>query len=155
MPTITDKYQQRILELLQCHGRMSNVQLAEAVGLSESPCLRKTKALEEAGIITGYQATVDARELGLNVSAYILVNLDQRSETVTNHFFDALINEPRVIECVALTGSHDLLLKVVAKDIDDLADLTMKGILSFDSVKDIASCVLLKTIKPLAALPVC
>lgn len=133
---------------------MSNVNLAQAADLSESPCLRKTRALEEHGIIRGYRAEVDAKALGLQVGAYILVNLDQRSETVTSEFFDALQDEPRVIECVAITGTHDLILKVVARDIDDLADLTMKGILNYDSVKDIASCVQMKTIKAPSPLPV-
>ncbi|QIB66794.1 Lrp/AsnC family transcriptional regulator [Kineobactrum salinum] len=146
--------ERRILDVLQRDGRISNVLLAEAAGISESPCLRKTRALEESGIIEGYKAVLSPRKIGLNVSAYILVNLDQRSETITNEFFDALQGEPRVTECVALTGSHDLLLKVVARDIDDLAELTMGGILSFDSVKDISSCIVLKAIKPPAPLPV-
>jgi len=154
MSEFIDKHQKSILELLQRDGRISNVNLAEALGISESPCLRKTRALEDSGVITGYRATVDAKSVGLQISAYILVNLDQRSETETNAFFDGLQNEPRVIESVALTGSHDLLLRVVARDIDDLADLTMKGILSYDSVKDIASCVQLKTLKPPSPLPV-
>lgn len=154
MPKEIGRSEQRLLEVLQSDGRISNVHLAAACNMSESPCLRKTKALEEAGVITGYRAMVDPKKLGLAVSAYILVNLDQRSETVTRKFFDAVQAEPRITECVALTGTHDLLLRVVASDIEDLADLTMRGILSYDSVKDIASCVVLKEIKPMSPLPV-
>jgi Lrp/AsnC family leucine-responsive transcriptional regulator len=143
-----------ILDLVQRQGRMTNVELARAANLSESACLRKMKALEKGGVITGYRATVEPRKLGLGISAHVLVNLDQRSETDTREFFDALQHEPRVIECVAITGPDDLLLRVVARDMDDLAELTMAGILSFPSVKDISSCVVMKEIKPLTPLPV-
>ncbi|MEM1111592.1 MAG: Lrp/AsnC family transcriptional regulator [Pseudomonadota bacterium] len=144
---LIDRQQARILAELQQQGRMSNAQLAERCAMSESSCLRKTRALEEAGVISGYRAVVNAKSLGLSVSAYVLVNLDQRSETVTQEFFDAIKAEPRIVECVALTGLHDLMLKVVAADIDELAEITMGGILSYDSVKDISSCVVLKEIK--------
>lgn len=154
MPSNIGASERRLLEALQRDGRISNTQLAATVGLSESPCLRKTRALEEAGVIEGYRAILNPRKVGLNVTAYIQVNLDQRSETVSRAFFDALENEPRILECVALTGSYDLMLKVVAKDIDDLADLTMGGILGFDTVKSIASSVVLKEIKPPSPLPV-
>lgn len=143
----------RILEVLQKQGRISNVNLARAVNLSESPCLRKTKALEESGVITGYRAVVDQKKMGLGISAYIMVNLDQRSETDTAAFFDSVQHEPRIIECVAVTGPNDLVLKVVAKDIDDLGKLTMEGILRHPSVKDIASSVVIKKIKPFSGLP--
>lgn len=144
----------RILRQLQADGRISNVELAARVGMSESPCLRRTRALEEAGVITGYRAMLDPKKLGFTLSAYVLVNLDQRTETDEEMFFTAVAREPRIIECAALTGPNDLILKVVARDIEDLADLTMHGILRLPSVKDIASCVVLRTIKADAGLPV-
>ncbi len=148
-----DRAAHRILQVLQRRGRISNVELARAVHVSESNCLRKTRALEEAGIISGYRAVVNPTKMGLGITAHIMVNLDQRSETDTRAFFEALENEARVVECVAITGPHDLLLKVVARDMEDLADLTMSGILSYHSVKDISSCVVMKEIKPMAPLP--
>lgn len=147
------KEEQRILEVLQTQGRISNVNLAKAVNLSESPCLRKTKALETSGVITGYRAVVDQKKMGYGISAYIMVNLDQRSETDTAAFFDSVQHEPRIIECVAITGSNDLVLKVVAIDIEDLGKLTMEGILRHPSVKDVASSVVIKQIKPFSGLP--
>jgi len=146
--------ERHILEVLQRDGRISNVNLAKAVDLSESPCLRKTKALEESGVISGYRAVVDQKKTGYDISAYIMVNLDQRSETDTTAFFDSVQHEPRIIECVAITGSNDLVLKVVAKDIEDLGKLTMEGILRHPSVKDIASSVVIKKIKPFSGLPI-
>ena len=144
----------RILEVLQRDGRISNVNLAKATNISESPCLRKTRALEESGVISGYRAIVDQKKIGFGISAYIMVNLDQRSETDTASFFDSVQQEPRIVECVAITGPNDLVLKVVAKDIEDLGKLTMEGILRHPSVKDIASSVVIKKIKPFSGVPV-
>ena len=146
--------ERRILEVLQMDGRISNVELAKAVNLSESPCLRKTKALEESGVISGYRAVVDQKKAGYGISAYIMVSLDQRSEVDTAAFFDSVQREERIIECVAVIGSNDMILKVVAKDIEDLGELTMQGILRQPSVKDIASSVVLKDIKSFSGLPV-
>jgi len=143
-----------ILEALQKDGRISNVKLAKVANMSESPCLRKTKALEDSGVIQGYQALVDPKLLGYAISAVILVNLDQRSETDTADFFDSVKREPRITEALGITGPNDLILRVVAKDIDDLGQLTMEGILHFPSVKDIASCVVLKHIKKSSPLPI-
>lgn len=144
----------KILRELQAEGRLTNVELAARTNMSESPCLRRTRALEDAGIIKGYRAVVDPARVGLPIYAYILVNLDQRSETDTRRFFDAVAKEPRVIECAAITGASDLILRVVARHIEDLADLTMHGILRLPTVKDIASCIVLKTIKADAGVPV-
>lgn len=143
----------RILKELQTDGRIPNVELARRVGMSESPCLRRTRSLEETGIITGYRAVVDPKAAGYTVNAYILINVDQRAETDDQRFFDAIAKEPRIIECAVLTGPNDLILKVVARDIDDLADLSMHGILRLPSVKDIASCIVLRQIKDNSGIP--
>ncbi len=148
-----DKYEKKIINILQNEGRLSNVELAQNIGLSESPCLRKTKALEQLNIITGYKAVVDPKKLGCQISAVVLVNLHQSQENVSE-FFKAVQNDTRVIECLVLTGAADLMLRVVARDIDDLAELTFSGLLRNPSVKDISSCVILKEIKSNAPIPV-
>tara|TARA_Y100000034_G_C6772761_1_gene344821 strand:+ start:358 stop:816 length:459 start_codon:yes stop_codon:yes gene_type:complete len=150
---LINRYEEEILDLLQKDGRISNVELAKKIGLSESPCLRKTKALEEAGVITGYQAVVDAKKVGCNISAILMVNLYQSVGKI-NDFFDKVQKEKRVIECLALTGTSDIMLKVVAKDIEDLTELTFNGLLVDPSVKDVSSCVVLKEIKKSGAVPV-
>lgn len=147
------KYEKEILEVLQNDGRISNVELAKQIGLSESPCLRKTKALEEEGVITGYRAVVDAKKVGCQISAVLMVNLHQNIGKI-NDFFAKVQKEKRVIECLALTGSSDIMLKVVAKDIEDLTELTFNGLLVDPSVKDVSSCVVLKEIKKSGAIPV-
>jgi Lrp/AsnC family leucine-responsive transcriptional regulator len=150
---LINRYEEEILDLLQKDGRISNVELAKKIGLSESPCLRKTKALEETGVITGYQAVVDAKKVGCNISAILMVNLYQSVGKI-NDFFDKVQKEKRVIECLALTGTSDIMLKVVAKDIEDLTELTFNGLLVDPSVKDVSSCVVLKEIKKSGAVPV-
>ena len=147
------KYESDILAALQEDGRISNVELAKKVGLSESPCLRKTKQLEEENIIQGYKAVVDPKAVGCQISAVLLVNLYQ-SEDKTREFFEAIATEDRVIECLVLTGTTDIMLKVVARDIDDLTELTFTGLLRHASVKDVSSCIVLKEIKKHSAVPV-
>lgn len=144
----------KLLRELQRDGRASNVELARRTNMSESACLRRTRALEDAGVITGYRAEVNAKSVGYGVSAYVLVNLDQRTETDAHTFFNAVAKEPRIVECAAITGSNDLILRVVGRDMDDIAELTMSGILRHPSVRDIASCVVLREIKEDRGIPV-
>ncbi len=143
----------RILRELQRDGRVSNVELAERVGLSESPCLRRVRALEDSGVISGYTALVDRRRLGFDVVAWLQVNLDQRTEADTRRFLDAVDAEERIVECYAMSGSHDYLMKVVARSIDEYSDLTMHRILRFPGVKDVSSAFVLKDIKSRPRLP--
>lgn len=145
--------EKRILRELQANGRIANVELADRVGLSESPCLRRVRALEQAGVITGYRAMVDARRLGLDVVAYIHVNLDLRTEADTKRFLDAVQAEERIVECSAMSGSYDYLLKVLATTIEEYADLTMHHILRYAGVKDISSAFVLKEMKKTRTVP--
>jgi len=141
---ITDK---KILAELQENGRISNTDLARRVGLSESPCLRRVRNLEDEGVIAGYSAILDRRRLGFEMLAYVQVNLDQRSEADTNAFVKAVKKAPWIVECVAISGTHDYLLIVAAKNIDDFGELTMKKLLRFPGVIDVTSNLVLASIK--------
>lgn len=149
-----DAYDKKILRELQKNGRLSNVELAEKVGLSESPCLRRVRALEAENLITGYHATLDHHQLGLDITAYIQVNLDQRSEANTKAFQEAVNQEPHIVECYALSGNYDYLLKVVAADLDEFAELTMQRILRFPGVDNITSGLTLKVLKKYSGYPI-
>ena len=92
-----DLTDQKILTALQADGRISNTDLSRKVGLSESPCLRRVRKLEEDGVITGYSALLDNRKLGLEIVAYVQVNLDQRSEADTNAFVQAVRKAPWIV----------------------------------------------------------
>ena len=141
---VTDK---KILSELQANGRISNTDLARRVGLSESPCLRRVRNLEDDGVIAGYSALLDHRKLGLEMVAYVQVNLDQRSEADTNAFVNAVKKAPWIVECVAISGTHDYLLKVAARNIDHFGELTMKHLLRFPGVTDVTSNLVLASIK--------
>jgi Lrp/AsnC family leucine-responsive transcriptional regulator len=137
MPLL-DRAERSILFELQRQGRLANVELAQRVGLSESPCLRRVRALEERGLIAGY--------------AFVQVSLekdDQRREA----FLTRVENEEHIVECHAMSGAYDYLLKVVARSIDHFSELVMQGILRFDGVKDIESSFSLQTVKESAPLP--
>ncbi len=149
-----DSADRRIIRELQSNGRLSNVELAGRVGLSDSPCLRRVRRLEMDGIIKGYNAVVDHHRVGLDIVAYIQVNLDQRSEANTDAFRDAVVNEPLIIECCALTGDYDYLLKVAAADLDQFADLTLKRILRYPGVDSITSGLILEVLKEQHGFPV-
>lgn len=145
--------ERRILNALQTNGRMSNVELAQAIGLSESPCFRRVKHLEQQNVITGYSAVVDQRSLGLAVTAFVQVDLNQGSEDDTEQFMQAVREEDYIIECYAMSGDYDYLLKVVAKNIDHFGQLTMKRILKFPGVKNIVSSFNLLEVKNSRVLP--
>lgn len=137
----------RMLAALQSNGRISNVELARRVGMSETACLRRLRSLEEAGIISGYRAVVDLPRVGLPVFAFIMINTDQRTETDRQSFQEAVQNEARVIDCAAISGSHDFILGVAAESIEDLSDLVMKRLLSLPTVKDVASSIVFNWLK--------
>ena len=142
-----DKTDKKILAELQANGRISNSDLSRKVGLSESPCLSRVRKLEDDGVIAGYSALLDHRKLGLDMVAYVQVNLDQRSEADTNAFVKAVKKAPWIVECVAISGTHDYLLKVAATNIDHFGELTMKKLLRFPGVTDVTSNLVLASIK--------
>ena len=102
-----DDIDRRILERLQGDGRLSNADLAEKVGLSPSPCWRRVRALEEAGVIRGYTAQVDARSVGLSVNVFMSVSLSTQVEKALQAFERAAAERPEVMECYLMTGDSD------------------------------------------------
>ncbi|RLQ23171.1 winged helix-turn-helix transcriptional regulator [Seongchinamella sediminis] len=149
-----DRAEREILQVLQNNGRVSNVELADQVGLSESPCFRRVRALEEAGVITGYSARLNQRELGLQVTAFVQVTLDKRDDKKQRAFLAQVEAEEHIVECHALSGSHDYLLKVVARSMEHFSELAMQRILKFPGVSNIESNFSLLAVKEHGALPV-
>jgi Lrp/AsnC family leucine-responsive transcriptional regulator len=148
-----DRAEIDILRALQSEGRISNVELAERVGLSESPCFRRVRQLEERGIISGYAARLDRRELGLQVTAFVQVTLEKQDDRKQRDFLAQVETEEHIVECHAMSGSHDYLLKVVARSMDHFSDLSMNRILKFAGVKNIESNFSLLAVKEGGSLP--
>ncbi len=144
----------RILRVLQSEGRVSASELARRLGMSETSCLRRMKSLEEAGVISGYQAVVDQRQVGLSTTVLIMVSTNQRTETDRKAFVRAIARSPQIISCAAVTGGHDYVILAVVRDIDELADLTLRELLELPSVTSISSSIVLKWIKRNAPLPI-
>jgi Lrp/AsnC family leucine-responsive transcriptional regulator len=143
----------QILGLLQGAARMSNVELAKAVGLSPSPCLNRVRALEEAGYISRYVALVDALRVGLKVSVFIQVTLERQIEPALGTFEKAIRARPEVMECYLMTGDADYLLRVVVPDIQVLEDFILNFLTRVPGVGNIKSSFALKQVKYQTTLP--
>ena len=148
-----DRSERAILRELQLDGRMANAKLAARIGLSESPTFRRVKALETAGFIRGYFAEVDQRKLGLSVTAFVQVTMEKQPDERTESFHQRVAQEPHIIECHAMSGTQDYLMKVVAHSIDHFSELVMKQILKYPGVMHVESNFSLKPIKHARALP--
>jgi Lrp/AsnC family leucine-responsive transcriptional regulator len=143
----------RILTILQREGRISMVDLARQANLSETTCLRRTRSLEDAGIITGYRADIEPEAAGYGVTAFIQVRLDQRVEAAGDTFKDAVSKESWVLECYSLSGAYDHLMKVIAPDNKALAEFILKRLARYDSVRDFQTLFVLDTVKCGAGIP--
>lgn len=123
-----DKYDRLILDIIQQKGRISNQELAEAINLSPSPCLRRVRQLEKFGMIAGYVVPLDARKLGLTLVSFIQISMDKHTPERFNHFEKQIAAFPEVLECHLVTGqSADYLLKVIIKDMDDFQRFLLKN----------------------------
>ncbi len=151
--TSIDAIDLKILDELQTRARQSNVELAEAVGLSQSASLRRTRELEENGVVTGYVATVDPAALGLGVNVFVNVTLERQIETALEVFENALRGWPEVMECFLMTGDADYLLRVVVADLGAYQRFLMERLTRIPGIASIKSSFSLKTIVHRTALP--
>jgi Lrp/AsnC family leucine-responsive transcriptional regulator len=150
-----DNYDRRILEELQQDGRITNQELADRIGLSPSPCLRRVRALEEAGIIAGYRALLDAKLLGLNLMALLSISMDRHTPERFEHFEAAIQEMPEVLECLLITGREaDYQLKVIVRDMDHYQDLLLRRITRIEGVSGVHSSFVLRRVVERTSLPV-
>lgn len=149
-----DRYDRRILELLQENAQLSNLELAERIGLSPSPCLRRVRALEESGVIAGYRALLDARRLGLTLTALVHISMDRHTPDRFAHFEKQVSRLPEVMECLLITGQDaDYQLKVVVKDMDAYQQLLLEQITRIEGVTGVHSSFVLRAVVDRTALP--
>ncbi|WP_181700643.1 Lrp/AsnC family transcriptional regulator [Chthonobacter albigriseus] len=151
--TTFDEIDRRILRALQDDGRLSNVELADKVGLSASPCLRRVRRLEEAGVITGYRASLDRAALGLGLTVFVNVKVERHDEEYATAFRNALLALPEVISAHLVSGEADFLLQVVLPDLAAYEMFLVKTLLRLPGVKDIRSNFAIQTVKGEALLP--
>lgn len=149
-----DRYDRQILELLQQNSQLSNQELAERIGLSASPCLRRVRALEEAGLIIGYRALLDARKLGLTLLALVHIAMDRHTPDRFANFEKEVARLPEVLECLLITGQEaDYQLKVIVQDMDAYQALLLNRITRIEGVTGVHSSFVLRTVMDRTALP--
>jgi len=150
----SDRYDRRILELLQQNGRLSNLELAEQIGLSPSPCLRRVRALEESGVIRGYHALLDAQQLGLTLMALVYISMDRHTPERFANFEARVRVLPEVLECLLITGQQaDYQLKVIVRDMQAYQHLLLDEITRIDGVTGVHSSFVLRRVIDHSALP--
>ena len=137
---------------MQNDGRLSNVDLAEQINLSASPCLRRVKQLESLGVIKGYKAALDRKKVGLSMTVFIEVRLNNHKTEASDAFEKSVINLLNIISVYLVSGHADYRLEVISKDLTDYESI-LKAIQNLPHVKDIHSNFVIRAIKNDACLP--
>ncbi|MHA3703187.1 Lrp/AsnC family transcriptional regulator [Jatrophihabitans sp. YIM 134969] len=152
--TSFDATDRAIVMHLQRDGRMANVDLADAVSLSPSACLRRTKALEAAGVIAGYRAEVDRDRVGQGLTVFISLRVDQHSRERSREFEAALTAIPNVVACHVVSGEYDFLLEAVLPDLHAYERLLLDQLLTVTGIKDARSTFAIRTVSSRGPVPV-
>ena len=148
-----DAVDYRILADLQAYGRITNVELAQRAGISAPPCLRRVRALEHEGFITGYHAELDSKALGFDVTVFALVGLESQAESDLTAFEKKCTNWPLVRECYMLAGEVDFLLKIVARDWEEYQTFLTGELTSAANVSNVKSSLSVRTSKATPNVP--
>lgn len=143
MPDL-DSIDHRILDVLRRDGRISMLDLADRVGLSPTPCGRRVKRMEEAGVILGYGAQIDRRALGLQVCVLVSVRLARHGPEGTAQFLSAVARHPEITECLLVTGNLDYMLRIWVRDIEALGIFIRDVLQSIPAVAETTTMVILK-----------
>ncbi|MCC6949178.1 MAG: Lrp/AsnC family transcriptional regulator [Bradyrhizobiaceae bacterium] len=154
MPLKLDDIDRRILRALQRDGRMQNLELAKEVGLSPSPCLRRVRILEDAGVISRYVAVVDQAKIGLELSMFARVWLTAQDAETIDLFIAAMRALPEVVECYIMLGESDALLRVVVADLDDYRHFQSTHLTKKNGIQNVKTDVPSEIVKQSFALPV-
>lgn len=153
VPIKLDDIDRRILTVLQRDGRISNVELAREVGLSPSPCLRRVRLLEEAGIIIRYAALLDAARVGMGLTVFVRVWLTGQDEETVERFVARVREAAQVVECHLMAGDCDFLLRVVAADLDSYRRFQAEQLARIEGVRSLKTDIPMQTIKQSPTLP--
>ncbi|HTV67083.1 MAG TPA: Lrp/AsnC family transcriptional regulator [Rhizobiaceae bacterium] len=142
-----DEHEIKMLEILQRDGRKPVSELAQEIGLSATPCARRFDALQESGVIAGFQAVIGRRAVGLTVEVFIQVRLTSHSDESPERFIEAVQRMDEVSACWTMTGDHDFLLHVMVPSVDDLNAFVMHRLMRLKGVRDVHTQLVLQNIK--------
>jgi DNA-binding Lrp family transcriptional regulator len=148
-----DEIDSHILDVLQRDGRISNQDLADQVGLSPSPCLRRVRLLESGGVIEKYVALVNPMAVGRGLQAIVEVRLDRQTSAAVARFEKQILKYPQVVECYLVAGDWDYMLRVVAGDLDEFREFCVNSLAKIDGVGNVKSNISMKQVKYSTALP--
>lgn len=149
-----DRIDRRILEILQTHGRISNVDLAREINLSTTPCAERVRRLEREGVITGYKALVDPEKVGLSISIFVEVKLDHTTPDAFERFRETVISLAEVAECYMIAGEFDYLLKLLVSEVSVHQRFMNESLPKLPDVQQTRSYVVVEQLKHQDALPV-
>jgi len=149
-----DGFDRKILAALQTDGRLTNAELADAVGLSPSQCSRRRSQLEQSGIIEGYTARINPAKVGIGLTSIISVTLASHDEQNADRLRALLSGLPNVQDAYALTGEMDYSIKVVCADLEALSTFINKTVLPHEAVQNVRTAIVLDTLKSSSALPI-
>jgi DNA-binding Lrp family transcriptional regulator len=148
-----DSIDRRLLAELQDEGRVTNVDLARRVGLTAPPCLRRVRALEEAGVIKGYHADLDASSLGFTITVFAMVSLKSQAEEDLRAFENHIKALPEVRECHMLNGEIDFILKIVSKDLQSFQEFLTSKLTPAPNVASVKTSLTIRTAKNEPGVP--
>jgi len=148
-----DSIDRRLLAELQDEGRVTNVDLARRVGLTAPPCLRRVRALEEAGVIRGYHADLDASSLGFTITVFAMVSLKSQAEEDLKAFENHIKGLPEVRECHMLNGEIDFILKIVSKDLQSFQEFLTSKLTPAPNVASVKTSLTIRTAKNEPGVP--
>ncbi|MFK4825938.1 Lrp/AsnC family transcriptional regulator [Paenochrobactrum sp. BZR 588] len=149
-----DETDKKILRVLQRDGRIANNDLAREVGLSPSPCLRRVKLLEEAGVIDRYVAVLNPAKVNKGLTFFTRIKLDKQDEKSLKHFADEIKKLPQVLECYFMLGDYDVIIRVVAADLEDYRRFQSESLSQIEGVQNLKTDVLSQTVKQSFVVPV-
>ena len=148
-----DRIDRRLLCELQNEGRITNVELAQRVGLTAPPCLRRVRALEDEGVIRGYHADLDASKLGYAITVFALVSLRSQAEDALRQFEEHMRGLPEVRECHMLNGEIDFILKIVSRDLQSFQEFLTSKLTPAPNVASVKTSLTIRTAKQLPGVP--
>tara|TARA_X000000368_G_C22832200_1_gene623833 strand:- start:262 stop:717 length:456 start_codon:yes stop_codon:yes gene_type:complete len=149
-----DHFDKKLLSILQANGRISNVELSEAVNLSESACLRRVKSLEERGFINKYVALLDQKRVGLTDTVFVHIVLKREEKSELLAFEEAVKEIPEILECYLMTGEFDYLLHLVVANMADFERLHNESLTQLPGVSRVNSSFAIRTVQKTTALPI-
>ncbi|WP_296279639.1 Lrp/AsnC family transcriptional regulator [uncultured Acinetobacter sp.] len=148
-----DHTDRRILQALQRDGKLQNNELAEQIGLSASPCLRRVKQLEDAGVIDQYVALVNPQKVNLSLTVFARIWLKSQDERTVNQFIDTIMDIPEIVECQLMAGDCDFFLRIVVSDLEAYRKFQISHLNKISGIQNVKTEIPLQRIKQTTALP--